>query len=346
MAEIIVSRLLARASKDSCQWKFTLAAALALAICSQTAMAQLRSGRVERTLYHDHMQPAPRRLVASPTAKPLTGKPLGQSVAANKMRQPSSAPDSQVVLASGKESILETKPSQQLAPPDVGHQHATPLVEPDAGVSEVASQPEVEYSGEPMGHSGCAHCGSGNCGGLACGANSCDGFADLAPGCYGGGCMSGCGPIARLLSRLSIRAEVPLFWRRAQGVPLLLTTAQVGTAADVAGEVGQATTQTLFGNRLIDEDLSAGFRITLGTWLGGDCYRGVLFRYWNVGNQDHDFNFDSNSNPIIARPFTNVTAAPTNDTQLVAFPGDSVGSARISSTSRVDGLDIALRRLA
>ncbi len=72
-----------------------------------------------------------------------------------------------------------------------------------------------------------------------------------------------------------------------------------------------------------------------------------MVRYFNAGDQDSQFAFDSNTRPILARPITNITSGTaTPDTQLIAFPGDSTGTINVSTTSSVDGFDIVLRRLA
>jgi hypothetical protein len=195
------------------------------------------------------------------------------------------------------------------------------------------------YPGD-LGHgSGCS-CGQ-------CGSQQY--FADLAPGCYDGSCGAGAcdGPLARLLGNLSVRAEVPLFWRRGIGLPPLVTTSPTGTASNVAGQIGRTTTQTLLGNNVIGQDLQAGVRISVGTWFDPNQYRGLMVRYTNAGNLSTDFNFDSNVTPILARPFNNIsTGTSTPDTQLVAFPGDTVGNIRVHTDSEVDAFDIVVRRLA
>jgi hypothetical protein len=146
---------------------------------------------------------------------------------------------------------------------------------------------------------------------------------------------------------LSVRAEVPLYWRRAQGPPALVTTSPAGTNADLAGELGQATTDVLLGDSILDDTLNPGVRLTFSTWLGCEQRYGLMFRYWNAGDQDETYNFDSNEFPILARPFrdTSVQNAPVAETQLVAFPGDSVGNISVATESSVDGLELTLKRL-
>lgn len=201
--------------------------------------------------------------------------------------------------------------------------------------------------------SGCDSCAAmpmQGCGAQGCDTRGCDtccgGYSDIAPACTAT-CPPGCGPLMALWYRLQVRAEVPIFWRRDQAPPILVTSAPAGTAAGVAGQIGQATTTTLLGGSTLDSDSTAGVRITLGTWLGRGKRYGLMFRYWNAGDQDNTFNFDSNGFPILARPFfnTSVTGSEAQDTQLISFPGESVGNIRVSTESSVEGLELTLRRL-
>lgn len=305
------------------------------------AWGQLRSGRTDRPLYHDQVR------TTKPAAAPATA---ARGRASTRSR---------VVRAGAEYSIMEQSqeaaPAQPGSAPSTGNMPPmgrTQAVQPE--VMQTAPEPlpmddnmasfdEGYYESAPAGmnHGGgcsCGHCGGGN-----------QYFSDLAPGCCDSSCGVGMcdGPLSRLLGRLSIRAEVPLFWRRGMGLPPLVTTSPTGTAANVAGQVGRSTTEVLLGNEVIGQDLKAGVRISVGTWLDEQQYRGLLVRYTNAGNLDTDFNFNSNTSPILARPFNNITTGTaTPDTQLVAFPGDTTGNIRVHTESEVDGFDIVVRRLA
>ncbi len=190
--------------------------------------------------------------------------------------------------------------------------------------------------GEGYLDGGCSSCDSiGGCG--SCDSCGCDDFC---------GIPCGPSPLQRLLSRLSIRAEAPLFWRRPQSTPPLVTTATAGTDSDLAGELGQNTTQILRAGQFND-GVRAGGRITLSTWLDDCQYHGVMFRYWNAGTFSDSTTYDSTRFPILARPFTNTTTnVATPDTQLIAFPGDSIGSINVNSSSKLYGFDVLFRKMA
>jgi hypothetical protein len=196
---------------------------------------------------------------------------------------------------------------------------------------------EEFYEYAPTGDCSCGHCRRGNY------------YSELAPGCCEAGFGMGyCGgPLSRLLNCLSVRAEVPLFWRRGIGLPPLVTTATAGTPSNIAGQLGQSSTQILLGNSVVGQEAQAGVRITVGGWLDPTAYRGVMFRYTNAGDQTNDFNFTSTSTPILARPFNNITTGTSvPDTQLVAYPNDRTGNIQVSTRSEISGFDVAFRRLA
>ncbi len=198
--------------------------------------------------------------------------------------------------------------------------------------------PADDGGGGPLG------CDELGCDELGC--TACDSYSELAPTCTSMACSPGCGPLMSLWCRMSVRAEVPLYWRRAMESPALVTTSPTGTDADLAGELGRTTTQILLGNGKFSDALNAGVRLTLTAPLGSEDRFGLMFRYWNAGSQDEEFNFSSNQFPILARPFRDTSVNPAvANTQLIAFPGDSVGNVRVATTSEVDGLDLTLKRM-
>ena len=318
----------------------------------QPASAQLRTGREQRTLYHDQLVSEQRQAQTQAGSKPKSS-----SAKRNGVTQASYAED-----AGPAKSILEERMTapigsavKQNAARHTAERGAAPHnnaihngtvhdeVVHDSGMADGYYEPTPMH-GSMSGGCNCGACSSG-----------CDDFAELAPTCAstcgptgcGDAMFTGCGPLATLLSNLSVRAEVPLYWRRAAGPPPLVTTSPDGTAQGTAGELGQTTTSILFGNGPLNDDANAGFRITLGTSLGGSDNYGLLFRYWNAGSQDDTATFSSNRNAILARPFFNTTVGNgVQDTQLIAFPNQSTGNISIATTSDVSGLNVMLRRLA
>lgn len=321
----------------------TVAIMVATVFTPGITSAQLRTGREVRPLYHDRLASE----VSEPAATNSTSSPKATAKSAAKNRSTGSTP--------GKAQTVQRNPVMQASYLESDSQPSI-LEEPASMPSKPVGSGMVthEHSPAPQGSyfgpsaAGC----DGGCGG---GCDACDSFADLAPTCAGTcgvgtmicGPQWGCGPIGLFLSRMSVRAEVPLYWRRAAGLPPLVTTSNPGTAQDLAGELGQATTRVLLGNGPLEDNAEAGFRLTLGTWLRADRHYGLLFRYWNAGEEEHNLNFSSTDNEILARPFLNTTAnaAGVQDTQLIAFTNQSTGNISVTATSQLDGVNVFLRRL-
>ncbi len=312
---------------------------VAIGLCvwlSGIADAQFRSGRTTRSLYVDEV---PKR---SPGVRPAAVESSsGQRPADHPALRPrplrsrsTSQPRSLVAAA----AFDNTQPEP--------YADSYSEMESDSGASYGDESLAFEADAEPFYESeDYAECGAPGCGDFGC--SSCDGYSDLAPTCTSMSCSPGNGPLLALWRRTSVRAEVPLFWRRAMGPPPLVTTSPTGTDPDLAGELGQSTTQVLLGGvNKLDQRAHAGVRLTFSTWLGAERRYGVMFRYWNAGTQNDTYNFSSNQFPILARPFlsTSVTPAAQN-TQLVAFPGDSIGNISVVTESKLDGLELSLKRM-
>lgn len=319
--------------------KYLPVLAAALCVCgwlSASASAQLRSGRTTRSLYADE---AP--------ARPAAGRPAAARNSARDARQ-NSARDSAaansgqrrpapVVSASHTQPLSVTEDSSY---DDYGDSQFAPM---DEGMTYFDSG---SHSNFDSGSFGAQRFGAGSCGEPGC--DSCGSYSAVAPTCTSMACSPGTGPLMALWCRTSVRAEVPLYWRRAMEPPPLVTTSPTGTDPDLAGQLGQSTTQLLLGGNgdKLDERLNAGVRLTFSTWLGSEKKYALMFRYWNAGDQDNTFNFSSNQFPILARPFLDTSAAiAAQNTQLVAFPGDTIGNISVATESEVDGLELTLKRL-
>ncbi len=179
--------------------------------------------------------------------------------------------------------------------------------------------------------------------GYACDGSclSCDGGCDSFSGCDScGGCGSfGCNSCQARLCLDPCQwfgsVELLLLWRVGDGLPVLATN----SATPGAG-------QTLFGGERVLDDLTAGGRVTLGTWLDSQHCRSLVARGWGAEQDEYRFFADQNDSPTIARPFFNVTdgTTPANDTQVIAAPNQFNGSISINGSNSVYGGDVSLRQ--
>jgi hypothetical protein len=129
-----------------------------------------------------------------------------------------------------------------------------------------------------------------------------------------------------------VTGDVLLGWIRGGGLPPLVTTSPPGTRQTSAGVLGQPGTRTLFGHTDVNEDLRAGLRLGVGGWLDAERTLGVDAGCFVLESQNTPFFASSQGNPILARPFLDVTTNA-QTSQLVAFPGVVTGSVAVSDRS-------------
>ena len=181
-----------------------------------------------------------------------------------------------------------------------------------------------------------------------------DGYYSEGVGCDANGCDSiGIGfsnwsnaNLAFSHDRWFGSMELLLMWRKGDHIPPLLTT---GDPADTnPGALDQAGTAVLVGREKILDDLTAGGRFTLGTWIDDCCSRSLVIRAWFAGEDEFDFVTDQNQFPVLTRPFFDVALTPAEEnTQLIALPGRTqLGQASVSAASEVYGGDLSVRQLA
>lgn len=163
-------------------------------------------------------------------------------------------------------------------------------------------------------------------------------------------------------TQLAVAADLPvkappapppsggLFWAEADvlgwsvkgdRLPPLVTTSPVG--APGPGVLGFPTTTVLFGDSSVNGAWRPGGRLQAGYWFDPSRSRGIEASVFGLGDISTRFNADSNTTPIIARPFFN---ALTNaqDAAIVAFPGVTSGNVAINETSRFYGAGALYRQ--
>ncbi len=203
--------------------------------------------------------------------------------------------------------------------------------------------PVYEYPADAVLDAGCGAEVIGGCDGacdsLCGGCGRCRGY----PGLFGLGGMRICGDSAQWFGSV----ELLLMFRSGDRLPILATTSASGLG-DGALPVGPpGDTRVLFGGERVLQDMTAGGRFTIGTWLDDYHCRSLVFRGWGTGDESFRFDTDSSRNAVIARPFLNVSgAAPMNDSLVIASPAlDRTGSLSIRGSSEVYGGDLAIRQL-
>lgn len=307
------------------------------------------------------------------TKTPDRGTYRAPVIAASPSQLESAEVDESVEFAEAKEELvpLEYEQPRIIRQPvrQVSQQQVSSPSKSSQRVSRTAYQPGVIYEEyTPNVHGIGASCGSEPACGMepGCGCESmgyacdgscmscdsgCDSMGRSFGGCGTGGCgQANCGDCCVRLSMDPCQwfgaVELMLMWRVGDGLPELATTSD--TPPGGSGVLGAAGTRVLFGGERVIDELTAGGRFTIGTWLDNQQCRSLVFRGWGAEQDSYNFSTDETENPIIARPFFNVDPSlttPVNGSQVIASPVLSrEGSLNIDGSNDVFGADISLRQ--
>jgi hypothetical protein len=135
-------------------------------------------------------------------------------------------------------------------------------------------------------------------------------------------------------------AEFLTWWIKSSGTPPLVTSGGVNAVAP--GSLGSPGTAILFGGRAIDHEEFSGARLTAGYWL--DCCQslGLESTYFFLGQRAVHFSANSNTFPILARPFFNLNTGMEFREEL-ARPGVATGTITVDLPSRLWGAELNAR---
>lgn len=157
-----------------------------------------------------------------------------------------------------------------------------------------------------------------------------------------GGCCDACGPPGRFW----VRAEYLYWWTEGMYVPPLVTT---GPSADQPGYLDTPGTTILFGDQRINGYGRSGARFTAGAWLDACQTIGVEGDYYFVGNANTNYFASSDGDPILSRPFYDLSPSQADPLQIVgqnveqvALPGSIAGSVSVDAETRFQSAGIRL----
>lgn len=142
--------------------------------------------------------------------------------------------------------------------------------------------------------------------GCACAADACEGAPEILPACPDGSGSS---------HLFWLRAEY-LLWKISNShLPPLVTTSPPTSL----GVLGQPGTTVLFGGSINENEFSGG-RFTAGLWLDcAECF-GLEGSYFFLGPRSANFSAASTGNPVLARPFFDVSPPPGESAEQIANP--------------------------
>jgi hypothetical protein len=126
-------------------------------------------------------------------------------------------------------------------------------------------------------------------------------------------------------------------------LPPLVTASPAGTPAVAAGVLGAPATTVLFGNSSVNNDWRAGGRLQAGYWFDPRRSKGIEVSFFDLEDASTGFAADSNTYPILARPFLNA-ATSAQDAAFVGFPGLATGTVAVNESSRLLGAGALYRQ--
>jgi hypothetical protein len=144
------------------------------------------------------------------------------------------------------------------------------------------------------------------------------------------------------------QAEYLMWWSKGTVVPdLVTTTNQPNVPRLEAGRLGFATTDTLFGDEQIGDEVQSGARLDIGIWLDPYHNVGLGARTYGLEGDSTQFFATSTGDPTIAIPFYNPLLLQ-EDALLVAFIDPiegliSTGSVAVNYNTTFVGTDVYTR---
>lgn len=155
------------------------------------------------------------------------------------------------------------------------------------------------------------------------------------------GCCNACGPPGLVW----LRAEYLYWWTQGMYVPPLVTT---GPSAQQPGYLDTPGTTILFGDEHIN-DYGRSVRFTVGTWLDACQTLGIEGDYYFVGTANTNYFASSNGDPILSRPFYDLSPTQADPLQIVgqnveqvASPGSIAGSVAVDAATNFQSAGVRM----
>lgn len=169
---------------------------------------------------------------------------------------------------------------------------------------------------------------------------------DWCGGCGRESCSACCGNACGPPGMFWVRAEYLYWWTKGMYVPPLVTT---GPSADQPGYLNTPGTTILFGDQRINGDGRSGFRLTTGAWLDPCQTVGIEGDYYWLEMASTSYGIGSGGNPIISRPFFDLSPTQADPSQIVgenveqvASPNSISGSVGVNAQTRFQAGGIRL----
>lgn len=159
-------------------------------------------------------------------------------------------------------------------------------------------------------------------------------------------CSASC-ELSSPTTRYWASAEYLLWGNEGMYVPALVTTSPTGTSSSLAGILNNPNVDTtiLKGESHFNDDVRSGGRFELGMWLDPAQRDSLALTYFFIGQGSAGYHVDVSDNPIIARPFFNVSSGA-EDARLITYPNLVQGTVDIIAESAFQAASFEYRRQA
>ncbi len=143
--------------------------------------------------------------------------------------------------------------------------------------------------------------------------------------------------------RFWVRADY-LYWSLERAaVPALITTSPIGTDRSNAGILGRAGTTVLLGNEKLGDQGHSGLRLEFGSWIDQRSGIGWHVAYFGLDDSSDSFRFNSDSTPILARPFYSIEPSSVGpNAELISLPNQLEGNVNVSTQTSLDSAELML----
>lgn len=159
-------------------------------------------------------------------------------------------------------------------------------------------------------------------------------------------CAASC-ELSQPTTRFWASAEYLLWGNEGMYVPALVTTSPAGTSSSFAGVLNNPNVDTtiLKGESHFNDDVRSGGRFELGMWLDPAQRDSLALTYFFIGQGSAGYHVDVSDNPIIARPFFDVSSGAEN-ARLITYPNLVQGTVDVTAESAFQAAAFEYRREA
>jgi hypothetical protein len=133
--------------------------------------------------------------------------------------------------------------------------------------------------------------------------------------------------------------EYLMWWTRSTQLPTLITT----SSPQFGGIIGAGDTRSILSGSFGDT-MHSGARFGIGRWFGPEQCRGLEGRFFFLGQNGTTFATDTNSYPLLARPFFNVNQPFGAFSEITAAPGVATGGIEVHLKNSLWGAEVNFRR--